>query len=70
VQTHECAGVPAAAGPWHRVSHQKQLRRAVELGNPPRGQHHDAVVVGDGVQPVRDGQHRALPESRPDGALD
>ena len=48
----------------------QKLCWCVELRNTPSIKHHDTVVVGDGVQPMRDGQHRALPEGGADGALD
>ena len=32
--------------------------------------HHDAVAVYDGVEPVSDGEHRAISELLPDRPLD
>ena len=80
LQGHRCMRLSrhSKAQPWNHAAgpdnnHSADLHQCcwhVELGHPARGQHHDAVVVGDGVQPMRDGQHRALSESCPDGALD
>ena len=50
------------------VSHQSL--RGVELDDFSGVQNHDLGAVHDGVEPVSDGQHRALGKLLPDGGLE
>lgn len=48
----------------------QQLMRGADLHNLPLVHHDDLVVVGDRVQPVRDGDHSGLLEFGLDAGLD
>lgn len=60
---------PQRAAPLPRPFAPQQLSRCVKLLEMPRVQQQDAVRVNDGVQPVRDRQHRAVAEGGADGLL-
>ena len=53
--------------PYH---HLQQVGGRVVLPELPLVEHHDPVVVEDGVEPVGDGQHAAPRKLLPDGRLD
>ena len=48
----------------------EQIGRSIELHNAARPQDHDLVRVDDGVEPMRDGNHRTITELVPNHSLD
>ena len=48
----------------------EQIVRSTRLGDSSSVHHDHLVVVGDGVQPVRDGDDRGVPELGLDAVLD
>ncbi len=51
----------------HRV--RQKIHGRVELPHIATIQHQDTIRVDDGVQPVRDGERRPVPELLPNGFL-